>query len=98
MWLNIGRDQMLRIKRKGMPRSLVMQDFPLTSMARMRSNDGAVDTQGRFWVEAFDDPTIVELKEEGVLFRLDHDGTLHTMYENMTIPNGITWNEKDSTM
>ena len=64
----------------------------------MRSNDGAVDTQGRFWVEAFNDPTLIEPKEEGVLFRLDHNGTLQTMYENMTIPNGITWNAEDSTM
>jgi sugar lactone lactonase YvrE len=64
----------------------------------MRSNDGAVDTQGRFWVEAFDDPTLGGLMEEGVLFRLDHDATLHTMVERMTIPNGITWNSQDSTI
>ncbi|KAK7903613.1 rRNA-processing protein cgr1 [Exophiala xenobiotica] len=65
---------------------------------RMRSNDGAVDTQGRFWVEAFVDPEIAEPTEEGCLFRLDHDGALRTMHENMTIPNGITWNADDNTM
>lgn len=64
----------------------------------MRSNDGAVDSQGRFWVEAFDDPTITQVAPEGCLFRLDHDGTLHTMHENMLIPNGITWNQSDTTM
>ena len=64
----------------------------------MRSNDGAVDTQGRFWVEAFNDPVLTELKEEGVLFRLDHDGTLNTIVEKMTIPNGITWNDGDNKM
>jgi sugar lactone lactonase YvrE len=64
----------------------------------MRSNDGNVDTQGRFWVEAFDDPEIGEIKDEGTLFRLDHDGTLRTMHEKMTIPNGITWNANDNTM
>ncbi|KIX00498.1 uncharacterized protein Z518_10638 [Rhinocladiella mackenziei CBS 650.93] len=65
---------------------------------RMRSNDGAVDAQGRFWVEAFVDPKVSELTPEGVLFRLDHDGTLRTMHESMIIPNGITWNEDDNTM
>ncbi|KAH0847946.1 putative calcium homeostasis protein Regucalcin [Fonsecaea pedrosoi] len=65
---------------------------------RMRSNDGAVDTQGRFWVEAFVDPEISQVTDEGCLLRLDHDGTLQTMHEGMKIPNGITWNAGDSTM
>ncbi|KAK5073454.1 rRNA-processing protein cgr1 [Lithohypha guttulata] len=65
---------------------------------RMRSNDGAVDTAGRFWVEAFDDPEIGDPSDEGVLFRMDPDGTLQTMYEKIVIPNGITWNEQDNTM
>lgn len=65
---------------------------------RMRSNDGAVDTAGRFWVEAFDDPEISEPTDEGVVFRLDPDGKLKTMYEGIVIPNGITWNAADDTM
>ncbi|KAL2403053.1 hypothetical protein ABEF93_007031 [Exophiala dermatitidis] len=65
---------------------------------RMRSNDGAVDTEGRFWFEAFVDPEIAEPTEEGVLFRLDHDGVLRTVHENMTIPNGITWNADNNKM
>lgn len=93
-----GLGRMPKRKRKGKPTRCILWKARLTSMARMRSNDGAVDTQGRFWVEAFDDPTIFGPEEEGVLFRLDHDGTLHTMQENMTIPNGITWNKQDSTM
>lgn len=64
----------------------------------MRSNDGAVDSAGRFWVEAFDDPEISEPKDEGVVFRLDQDGSLKTMHENMVIPNGITWNAEDNVM
>lgn len=65
----------------------------------MRSNDGAVDSQGRFWVEAFVDPEIADLTDEGKLYRLDPDkGTLKPMYEGMEIPNGITWNEADDTM
>jgi sugar lactone lactonase YvrE len=34
----------------------------------MRSNDGAVDSQGRFWVETFVDPTVFELTNESVVF------------------------------
>ena len=44
------------------------------------------------------DPEVAELTEEGVLFRLDHDGTLKTMHEKITIPNGITWNAKNDTV
>jgi len=73
-------------------------DTFVTPALRMRSNDGAVDTRGRFWVEAFVDPKVSELTEEGVLFRLDHDGTLHTVHEKMTIPNGLSWNAKDDTL
>lgn len=64
----------------------------------MRSNDGAVDSSGRFWVEAFDDPEISEPTDEGVVFRLDTDGSLETVYEKIVIPNGITWNAKDNMM
>lgn len=57
----------------------------------MRSNDGAVDSSGRFWVEAFDDPELTDLTDEGVVFRMDSDGTLNQVYEKIVIPNGITW-------
>lgn len=60
---------------------------------RMRSNDGSVDPGGRFWVEAFVDPEISDLTNEGVVFRLDRDGKLRTMYEKIVIPNGITWTQ-----
>lgn len=64
----------------------------------MRSNDGAVDTAGRLWVEAFVDPEIEDPTDEGVLFRLDPDGSLKTVYEKFVIPNGITWNAADNLM
>lgn len=64
----------------------------------MRGNDGAVDSSGRFWVEAFVDPDIADTTDEGTVFRLDPDGSLTTMYEKIEIPNGITWNAKDDRM
>ena len=36
--------------------------------------------------------------QEGVLFRLDPDLKLHRMFEGLTIPNGIGWNDADDTM
>ncbi|PLB38668.1 SMP-30/gluconolactonase/LRE family protein [Aspergillus candidus] len=65
---------------------------------RMRFNDGAVDSQGRFWAGAMNDNKVQEPINEGVLFRLDPDLTLHRMVEQVTIPNGIGWNAADDTM
>jgi sugar lactone lactonase YvrE len=65
----------------------------------MRSNDGAVDSEGRFWVGTMNDPLVKEPSDEGVLFRLDTDGTLHRVIEKgPVIPNSISWNEKNDTM
>ncbi|KAF2264408.1 SGL-domain-containing protein [Lojkania enalia] len=65
---------------------------------RMRSNDGAVDSQGRFWVGFMDDPLVAEVVDEGAVFRLDPDMTLHRPLEKITIPNGASWNKLDNTM
>ncbi|MCJ1282095.1 hypothetical protein MMC26_001418 [Xylographa opegraphella] len=65
---------------------------------RMRSNDGAVDTSGRFWVGTMNDPAITDPTDVGVVFRLDPDLTLHRMIEKVTIPNSIGWSADDTTM
>jgi sugar lactone lactonase YvrE len=67
---------------------------------RMRSNDGAVDAKGRYWVTTMNDPEEdgVEVTDEGVIFRLDHDGTLHRMIEKVSIPNGISWSKDNKLM
>lgn len=67
---------------------------------RMRSNDGAVDVQGRFFVGAMNDPALVgsNFTDEGVLFRLDPDLNLHRVKESVTIPNGISWTLDSKTM
>ena len=43
----------------------------------MRFNDGAVDSRGRFWAGAMNDPKIAEVIDEGAMFRLDPDLKLH---------------------
>ncbi|KAI9371972.1 hypothetical protein BJX61DRAFT_543182 [Aspergillus egyptiacus] len=67
-------------------------------LRRMRFNDGAVDSKGRLWAGAMNDPKIQSPVNEGVLFRLDPDLTLHRMVEQLTIPNGIGWNHSNDTM
>lgn len=68
------------------------------TVLRMRSNDGAVDSHGRFWVGMMTDLKDYELKNEGVLFRLDPDLSLHRMIENTAISNGIGWSLDNKTM
>ncbi|KAJ5812020.1 hypothetical protein N7474_008321 [Penicillium riverlandense] len=65
---------------------------------RMRFNDGAVDSHGRFWAGAMNDPKVQTPGPEGVLFRLDPDLSVHRMLAPVTIPNGIGWNAQDDTM
>lgn len=57
----------------------------------MRFNDGAVDPQGRYWAGAMNDPLVKAPTDEGVLFRLDPDKSLHRVIENVTLPNGMGW-------
>lgn len=57
-----------------------------------RFNDGAVDRQGRFWAGTLsEDPT-------SSLYRLDPDGSVHTMETGVTISNGIGWSPDNRTM
>ncbi|KAF2729152.1 hypothetical protein EJ04DRAFT_447873 [Polyplosphaeria fusca] len=65
---------------------------------RMRGNDGAVDSHGRFWVGFMNDPLVAEIKDEGAVFRLDPDLSLHRPLSNILIPNGTTWNSADDTL
>ncbi len=65
---------------------------------RMRCNDGAVDRAGRYWVGTMNDPKVEAPTDEGVLFRLDPDLTLHRMIEGVSIPNGIGWSADDARM
>lgn len=65
---------------------------------RMRSNDGAVDSRGRFWVGAMNDFNVGEPTGEGAMFRLDPNLKLHRVLDKMVIPNGIGWSDDEKTM
>lgn len=63
----------------------------------MRFNDGNVDPQGRFWAGTmYFDNKVGE--REGSLYRLDPDGSVHTMQTQVAIPNGIQWSPDRKTM
>ena len=53
-----------------------------------RMNDGACDPAGRFWAGTM---ALDEGPGAGALYRLDPDGTVHTMLTGVSISNGIDW-------
>ncbi|ORY68410.1 regucalcin like protein [Pseudomassariella vexata] len=70
-----------------------------TGEVNLRCNDGAVDSRGRFWVGAMNDPLLVkEDLPHGFLMRLDPDHTVHRMVDCAFAPNGIGWNSTDNIM
>ncbi len=60
-----------------------------------RMNDGACDPQGRFWAGSLADD---HDRGGGALYRLDRDGSTHSMLTGLTIPNGLGWNPNGNTM
>jgi sugar lactone lactonase YvrE len=58
-----------------------------------RFNDGATDSNGRFWAG-----TMTHEGAENALYRLDPDGTIHTMERGLTITNGMGWSPDNHTM
>jgi len=57
-----------------------------------RFNDGQVDRRGRFWVGTLGE------NNQSKLYRLDEDGSIHTMERGITISNGIGWSPDDRLM
>lgn len=60
-----------------------------------RFNDGRCDRQGRFWVGTMNNITRAP---EGVLWRLDGDGTLQAMQGGVSIPNSLAFSPDGGTM
>lgn len=61
-----------------------------------RFNDGKCDPAGRFWAGTMDRSATVP--REGSLYRLDPDGSVHTMLTEVSISNGIVWTADLKTM
>jgi sugar lactone lactonase YvrE len=61
----------------------------------LRMNDGTCDAAGRFWAGTM---AIDERPAAGALYRLDPDGSTHTMVTGVGISNGIDWSPDGGTM
>jgi sugar lactone lactonase YvrE len=61
----------------------------------LRMNDGKVDPAGRFWAGTM---ALDERAGAGALYRLDPDGSVHTMLRGVTISNGLDWSDDGRTM
>jgi len=66
---------------------------PEKDIPNSRFNDGAVDRQGRFWAG-----TVINGKEDGTLYRLDPDLSLHKMETGISCSNGIGWSPDNKIM
>ena len=61
----------------------------------LRMNDGSCDAAGRFWAGTM---ALDERPGCGSLYRLDPDGSVHTMITGVGISNGIDWSLDGRTM
>ena len=61
----------------------------------LRMNDGACDAAGRFWAGTM---ALDERPGAGALYRLDPDGSTHTMLTGVGISNGIDWSLDGTVM
>jgi sugar lactone lactonase YvrE len=62
---------------------------------KVRMNDGACDSSGRFWAGTMH---VDEVSEVGSLYCLAPDGNVEMMLANVTISNGIGWSPDDTVM
>lgn len=58
----------------------------------IRYNDGKCDPAGRFWVGT------IAGTGEAALYRIDRDGSIHRMLDDVTVSNGIVWSADKKTM
>ncbi|WP_029012631.1 SMP-30/gluconolactonase/LRE family protein [Niveispirillum irakense] len=64
-----------------------------------RFNDGRTDRQGRFWVGTLvEDAAKAGGGSTAALYRLDRDGSLERMVEDVAISNGLCWSPDSSLL
>ena len=74
---------------------LEMLADPEAHLPGNRFNDGKCDPGGRFWAGtmAYEDHS-----DQGSVYRMDTDHSVHKMIENIGVSNGIIWNLDAKTM
>src|SRR6218665_465229 len=66
----------------------------------VRFNDAKCDSKGRLWIGTMGletSPGVVE-PDAGSLYKLNSDGKLQVMLENVSLSNGLCWSHDDKTM
>lgn len=69
---------------------------PEAHLPQNRFNDGKCDPAGRFWAGTM--RIAEDQKGAGSLYRLDPDLSVHKMWGNITVANGIAWSLDAKTM
>ncbi|KAK1976554.1 hypothetical protein LZ30DRAFT_603215 [Colletotrichum cereale] len=65
---------------------------------RLRSNDGAVDPHGRFWLGTMTDFGLGDFQNEGALHRFDGASGKEEVLRDLLIPNSVGWSPDNRTM
>jgi len=71
---------------------------PEADKPHTRFNDGAVDSQGRFWAGTMCGLPEICSAPEGSLYRLNPDGSVSIMETGIFIANGIDWSPDNKIM
>ncbi len=66
---------------------------PIPARSGVRMNDGKVGPAGRFWAGSMD----IE-RQQGCLYRIDPDGSQHTLLRHIGISNGLGWSPDHKTL
>ncbi len=61
-----------------------------------RFNDGKVSPEGRFWAGTMDEESLT--RRIATLYRLDPDGSIHAMVNQLIVSNGLAWTADGRTM
>ncbi|MEO0341041.1 MAG: SMP-30/gluconolactonase/LRE family protein [Bacteroidota bacterium] len=69
--------------------------YPERDIPNNRFNDGKCDPAGRFWIGSMDCSAAAEM---GNLYRVNKNQLVETMLTQLTISNGLAWNEAGDKM
>ncbi|KAK4461417.1 hypothetical protein QBC42DRAFT_227324 [Cladorrhinum samala] len=65
---------------------------------RLRSNDGAVDPNGRFWLGTMTDFGLGDFRSEGFLYHFTSRSAPTVVLSDLKIPNSVGWSSDGRTM
>ncbi|KAK4200489.1 hypothetical protein QBC40DRAFT_326800 [Triangularia verruculosa] len=94
----IGAKQGLAILDRKTGEYLYISKIEGEGLDRIRSNDGAVDPQGRFWMGSMTDFGKGDFRPEGSLFQFSQSQPPKVALTSLTIPNSVGWSPDHKTM